>query len=201
MTPEPKLPKRKLTRFPAFDYTSFGPYFITVCTHQRKCLLGTIHSATINLSSSGEIVRATWLALRRKFPGLVMDEFVVMPNHIRGILGILRTQDVVPVGAVLAPPARSVGNIRTLGSIVGAFKSISTIEVNRTFGTKGVALWQRNYHEHVNQNGSALAQIQRYIVENPLVWDSDPENPKATSSTGGARPTPTTKIAGSKKTK
>ena len=199
MTPDSELPKRKLLRFPGFDYASFGPYFITVCTHQRKCLLGTVRSSTVILSRRGEIVRTTWLGLPTRFPGLVLDEFVIMPNHIHGILGIGRAHGVGPVGAGLAPPARSTGKAPSLGSVIGAFKSISTIEVNRTFGTKGTGLWQRNYYEHTIRNGSALSQVQRYIAENPSAWDSDSENPESFSSAGGASPTPTTQRTAPKK--
>jgi len=70
----------------------------------------------------------------------------------------------------------------TLFDVIGAFKSISTIKVNKLLGRRGVPLWQRSYYEHIVRTGEDLRKIQRYILENPLMWSLDPENPNCKSS-------------------
>lgn len=121
------------------------------------------------LNPIGEIVCAEWCALAERFSRLVLDEFVIMPNHLHGVLAI--------VGEGLAPPARP-----TLFEVIGAFKSISTVKVSKLLRRRGVALWQRSYYEHIVRAGEELRKIQRYILENPLMWSLDPENPNRESS-------------------
>jgi putative transposase len=185
--PADELPQRKTLRYAGYDYSRRGAYFVTICSHQKGNIFGTVAGEIVTLNRVGEIVRSVWYALPDRFAGLVLDAFVLMPNHLHGLLGF--------VGEGLAPPASSVGKAAagraspaptaavtrdgnySLADVVGAFKSISTIQVNRLLHRKGVALWQRSYYEHIVRKGEDLRKIQRYILENPLLWSSDPENP------------------------
>ncbi len=133
----------------------------------------------------GEIVQKAWSTLRQRFPFFELVAFVVMPNHLHGVLGIM--------GAGLAPPGNREGTNEgeaslaptarasrvTLGQIVGAFKSLSAIEVNRRLHRPGRAVWQRGFYEHIVRGEGELQKIQRYIWENPQRWGFDPENPRA----------------------
>jgi REP element-mobilizing transposase RayT len=116
----------------------------------------------MNLSRSGEIVRACWNDIPNHFSATMLDSFVVMPNHVHGI--VLFTED---VGAV-ACPARY-GRARTLKDVVGSFKSAVSRRI-------GASIWQRNYWERVVRNEGELNRIRTYIDENPIRWSSDPEN-------------------------
>lgn len=183
----PELPQRKSLRLRGYDYSLAGAYFVTICTHGKQCILSSMRARSIELSSAGEIVRAIWISLPERFPRVVLDEFVIMPNHVHAVLGF--------VGEGLAPPAVSVGKDtagtptaaplspvvapknHSLADVVGAFKSISTIQVNRLLQRKGVPLWQRSYYEHIIRKGEDLRKIQQYILENPLNWALDTENP------------------------
>src|SRR5271168_291460 len=182
------LPNRKTLRLKGYDYSHAGAYFVTICTANKKPLLGSIVDGHVTLSPAGEIVRAVWNALPSRFPRLLLDEFVIMPNHFHAVLAF--------VGEGLAPPAATIAKLAPPGSaplaeksancsipdVIGAFKSISTIQVNRHLRTKGSALWQRSYHDHIVRTGEDMGNIQRYIFENPLLWSSDPENPNQSSS-------------------
>ena len=182
-------------RLPAYDYGRPGAYFITVCAHKRQCLFGDVIDTQVQLTGFGEIVRRCWSAIPVHFPGVAVDAFVVMPNHVHGILIIL---DALQVGAQHAVPLRTPEggharssapapspNLRAFGqmaprslpSIVRAFKSASTRQINQARRTPGGQVWQRNFHEHVIRGEDDLRSIRRYIQENPQSWELDEENP------------------------
>jgi REP-associated tyrosine transposase len=171
----PDHPTRKPLRLVNHDYSQAGPYFVTICTQNKSNTLGTVCGEQVDLSPAGQLAREVWYALPERFPQLVFDEFIMMPNHLHAILAF--------VGAGLAPPA--VGNAKndranscSLPSIIGAFKSISTIKINRLLRRRGQPFWQRSYYEHIIRNGDDMKNAQRYILENPSKWSSDPEHPK-----------------------
>ena len=133
----------------------------------------------MQLNPAGNLVQVIWNALPRRFPTVDLDISVVIPNHVHGIITIAPT---TPVGAGQAPPLRNhyqkaEGHTPTLGDIVRAFKSVSAIQVNRLLGHTGQPLWQRSYYEHVIHDEKELQQIRQYILENPLKWALDEENP------------------------
>jgi len=132
----------------------------------------------VQLSRVGEIVRATWNALPEHFPRVVLDELVIMPNHLHATLTLVgeRLAPSCSVNKGKMPAARRAAHF-SLPDVIGAFKSISTIHVNRLLNSGGSPLWQRSYFEHVIRNGEDLKNAQRYILENPLKWSLDEENP------------------------
>jgi REP element-mobilizing transposase RayT len=181
----PELPHRKQLRLRGYDYAFPGVYFVTICSAGKRPIFGSIRDGKTALSPIGEIVRSEWVALTERFTGLVLDQFVVMPNHLHGVLAF-----VSHVGG--ASPAPTTANTTgkpggaspspTLFEVIGAFKSISTIKVNKFMRRRGVPLWQRSYYEHIVRTGEDVRKIQRYILENPLMWSLDPENPNRKSS-------------------
>jgi len=180
-------PIRKPNRLANYDYSLAGAYFVTLCSQGKRCIFGLVVENDVVLSPAGEIVRAIWMALPERFPRLVLDEFVIMPNHLHGVLGLVGAGLAPPL---VAPPGPQLGEPRfattqssfreqkySLSSVIGAFKSITTIQVNKLLSRKGEQLWQRSYHDHIIRKGEDLRKIQRYINENPLIWSLDPENP------------------------
>lgn len=132
-------------------------------------------------SEAGEFVQDCWAAIPSHFPQTDLDSWVLMPNHLHGILAIRR--DASPRSADLkknvlgaAERWRKVAP-GSLSAIVRSFKSASTREVNKARGTAGVTLWQRNYFEHVIRDNKDLERIRVYIQENPVRWELDQENP------------------------
>jgi REP-associated tyrosine transposase len=185
-TRHPPRPVRRSLRLKAYDYAQAGAYFVTICTQDRTCLFGDIVDDHMQLNDAGYVLAETWARIPAQFSDVEIDAFVVMPNHVHGI--IVLPDAGPPVGATLVV-ARNPDGARaaaraapTLGDVVGAFKSAATVEYIRGAKTKAWPkfhrrLWQRNYYEHVIRNETALNRIRRYIDENPARWAFDDENP------------------------
>jgi REP element-mobilizing transposase RayT len=181
---DPRTHHRRSIRLAGFDYSRAGAYFVTICAHNRELFL--------QAESVRDAVRTAWYELPERFPGVVLDEFVIMPNHIHGIIILEgRTASSVPtvLGAASGAPTPSgaasgaptpLGAARrapALGRVVRAFKSLSGIEANRALGRSNRPFWQRNYHEHVIRDEGELNAIRQYIQTNPGNWPDDPDNP------------------------
>ena len=175
--------QRKSTRLRGYDYTQAGAYFITICTHTRECLLGEVVNGEMRPNEYGNIANARWNEIPVHFSDVGTDSFVVMPNHIHGI--IVLSDDcrggVTPPNWVTTLDKTGTETVplrkRTLGQIVAYFKYQTTKSINQIRSTPGVHVWQRNYYEHVIRNRTDLEEIREYIVNNPLKWDLDRENP------------------------
>lgn len=166
---------------------------MTTCTHQRECILGSLADEAILLTDIGEVVAKRWSDLPRHFPQIELDAFVVMPNHLHGIVIITdrgRSEAFADLSgdatwfssANASPngPARGT-QPRSLSAVIQNFKSTSTFAVNRKNGTPGTPLWQRNFYEHVVRDERSLDAIRHYIQINPLMWSLDPDNPDSDS--------------------
>ncbi len=161
------LPARRRLRLPWFDYSSHGTYFITVCTHAKQPLLGVVREARMVENPVGCAVRTTWDHLPTRFPEVELDAFVVMPNHVHGIV-VLRRDSPIRLGS------GTKSGSPTLGEVVGAFKSLSARAANRELKRQG-PVWQRGYYEHIVRDEDDLNRIRRYIDTNPLFWEKDQE--------------------------
>jgi len=162
-----KFPKRASLRLPDYDYSQSGAYFVTICIQARKSLLGVLVNEEMQLNDYGRMVADCWQDLPDHFEDIELDAFVLMPNHVHGIIIITGGE---------TPPLQ---NRSTLGQIVGYLKYQSTKKINGLRGKQGERLWQRGYFEHVIRNKESLNRIREYIATNPLRWDLDRENPQA----------------------
>ena len=142
---------------------------MTICAYQRECLLEG--------ASVAALVKQVWQELPQRFPGVVLDEFVVMPNHVHFIVWITAANENVGAGLALPNKKGAASSAPTLGNVVRAFKSITAIAINRHLGRSGTPLWQRNYYEHIIRNEEELNRLREYIYNNPLRWHLDRENP------------------------
>jgi len=206
MTVESTTKHRRSIRLPEYDYTSPGAYFVTICTYDKACML-----ADPNLV---RIVERVWCWTTKATLEDVDVDYVVMPNHVHGIVWI---QEANAVGAqhpaYLLPPTRtplskphgsSSVNIgaaplrprgtphlavrkRSLAAIVRTFKSVATQRINAVRGTPGETVWQRNYYEHIVRSEAELQRIREYIASNPLKWQLDRENPDRLPNTAYER--------------
>jgi putative transposase len=166
---------RETARLKDYDYSQAGGYFLTICTYKRRNSLGEVLNQEMKLSHEGEIVKMRWLNLRDKFANIDLDYYVIMPNHVHGIITILEE-----VGAIHELPLqrnRLQRRRMLLPRIIGYFKMNSAKEINRLRDVPTTSLWQRNYYEHVVRNESELHKIREYIQNNPLKWELDRENP------------------------
>lgn len=151
-------------RLKDYDYSQNGAYFITICVQDKKYLFGEIVNHKMQLNKAGKMIDHQWHCLAKRYKQIELDEYIVMPNHLHGIL---------IVGAARGK--------NTINEIIGAFKSISTGQYikgvkNSNFRCFDRRLWQRNYYEHVIRNYKSLGLIREYIANNPLAWHLDRMN-------------------------
>jgi putative transposase len=158
---------RRSIRLDGYDYRQAGAYFVTICTQDRECLLGQISNGEVTTTPAGDMVQTVWDALPQHYPGVDIDAFVVMPNHVHGII-VLTGQ---PAQAALSLP-----------DVVHRLKSLTTTHYRRgVLEQKWLPfagrLWHRNYYEHIVRNDDDLERIREYIVQNPARWLDDENNP------------------------
>jgi len=173
-----KIHYRRSIRLKDFDYSQSGGYFITIVTYQRECLFGEIVDGEMRISPFGKIAHDEWFKTKelRSNVELWEDEFVIMPNHIHGIVWI-KSNDNIGAERRSAPTRPRVVS-GSLGAIIRAYKSAVTFAINEMRATRGVPVWQRNYYEHIVRNQNELEQIYKYIQFNPIQWAKDEENPE-----------------------
>ena len=228
----PEIHHRRCLRLKDYDYAQAGAYFVTICTQGKLCLFGEILEQEMHLNAAGERVEQVWSALPQRYPMVELDAWVIMPNHLHGVLvlnahlpaeagrspheetaSIDRVSDETPtkrtptrgvptveggsdhdsvgtfttdvqndsVGTPLVGVQAS-GSAPTLGTVMGAFKGISTnvyIQGVREEGWMPFPgkLWQANYYEHILRDENELERARSYILYNPARWQKDRENP------------------------
>ena len=202
---DPNRHHRRSIRLKGYDYTQPGAYFITIVTYERMPLFGDIMDGEMRLNDIGRVAERCWIDIPSHFPHVELDVFVIMPTHVHGILWIVDADTVgaknfspLPSSPVSSPPSSSPvsplppssspsspterprGISKTIGSIVRGFKIGVTQWVRQN--TDVHTVWQRNYYEHIIRNEYDLNTIRRYILENPLRWHLDYENPARTGS-------------------
>ena len=163
---------RKSIRLPKFDYKQEGAYFITIVTKNRNCFFGRIVEGIMCLNIFGSIVSQIWQSIPNHHPKAVVDPFIIMPNHIHGIINIVGARHAVPLHRSEEFGKPVPGSIPT---IVRSFKSETTRRINVLRNSPGAKIWQRNYYEHVIRDEKDYESIYDYIVTNPHNWLKDNE--------------------------
>ena len=189
---------RRSIRLKGYDYSAAGAYFITICAFQRQCLFGQVVNGEIQLNEFGQMVAEEWLHSKEIRQEIDFDAWVIMPNHLHGIVLI---ESIDPVGANgclpsefdgeganhhlpsssplrhdphrLVPPMRP----RSLASFIAGFKSATTKRINTLRNAAGTPVWQRNYYDHIIRNERSLQHMRHYIKNNPLTWADDQLHP------------------------
>ena len=173
------LRARRRLRLRSFDYASPGAYFVTVCTQGRVGLLGGVIEGSMRPSAAGRMVEDTWCRLPAFYAGIDVDAFVVMPNHLHGVVLV----GAPPCGRPAAGRARGPApTLLSLFDVMHRFKTLTTrtyISGVRQLGWPSFnnRLWQRGYYERVVRDADELMRIRQYIEENPARWLDDAENP------------------------
>ncbi len=165
MSPDITRYNRHSIRYDGYDYRSAGAYFATICIQHRLPFLGDIQHGKICLSPAGTMVTNQWYDLPNRFPAIALDAFQVMPNHVHLLLW-------------LQPRNVEIAEAPSLGSVMGAFKSITTVHYVCGVRSAGWTpfpkrLWQRNYWERIIRDDSELQRIRAYIETNPTRWYED----------------------------
>ncbi len=179
---------RHSIRLPGYDYSQPGAYFITICTHNRQCLFGEIVDGEIMMNEFGELVKTEWQKTGIIRPNIVIDAFVIMPNHLHGILIInddfCYCRDTLQRVSTIGRKINENNQIEQFGkptknsipTIVRLFKSTTTKQINQIRQTPGIPVWQRNYYEHIIRDTDDLSRIRHYIADNPKNWNNDEYN-------------------------
>lgn len=190
----PDIHHRRSIRLQCYDYSQARALFVTICTNNRENLFGHIVDGAMQLNNAGQTVERCWIDIPAHFPHVELDEFVVMPNHVHGI--IVLTDAVTTVGAKdlwtkdrakdiwakniwaknISPlQGRPTGTSGTIGSIVRGFK----VGVTKWYRQQNTIheVWQRNYWEHIIRNETERDRFREYIRNNPARWELDKLNP------------------------
>jgi REP element-mobilizing transposase RayT len=194
-------PNRQSIRLPGYDYAQPGAYFVTVRTHKYTLLFGQVVNGEMELNVYGRVAATYWTRIPRYFSRVKLDAFVVMPNHVHGIIVIVDDNPQQDTGDAFRAPGHEENPISehepgrvelsgfgnasplhlgsagpapgSLGAIVGNYKSIVTRRINRIRRTPGADVWQRNYYEHVIRATDDVDRIREYIANNPARWAED----------------------------
>ena len=188
---------RRSLRLKHYDYSREGYYFITIVAQNREHLFGEIVDGAMGLNVAGLMVEELWHDIPNDFKYVKLHEFIIMPNHIHGIIEIIKPYDtdIKPVGVPLVGTLANVDNIEiqrtpigfkraptrdapTVGDVIGVFKSKTTNQYikmvkNNTLPPFNKRIWQRNYYEHIIRDENDYTRIAEYIINNPLSWELD----------------------------
>lgn len=180
--------RRNSLRLKGYDYSQPGEYFVTICTRDRKCVLGTVENGKMRLSELGKIVDAYWRKVPEDFPNMRLGGFQIMPNHMHGVIQIKEdgrqsTKESCRGLINQTPTTVDTGgdwilmrNPKTpLGKVIRSFKARCTRLIHEaghpTFG------WQRNYYDHIIRDDIDHFLVEQYIELNPILWSLDIDNP------------------------
>jgi REP element-mobilizing transposase RayT len=168
---DPQKHHRRSIRLKGYDYRSAGAYFVTIVTYQRECVFGEIVNGEMRLNDYGKIADEHWQDIPNHFPNVDLGTYVIMPNHVHGIIVV---NDQVGATQCVAPTPPRGPQRRSIWAIVGSYKSSVSYRINKQFNVTNI--WQRNYHEHIIRDDDEHNRIHLYIESNPANWMNDEEN-------------------------
>jgi len=172
---------RKRNRLKDYDYSESGYYYVTICSRDKKNIFGDIVGDGLapsrpELSQLGQIIEKQWNDIPKQYDDIELDEYVIMPNHIHGILIINKRTGARTITRTGASPVPTV----SISNIIGSFKSKTSREYLQYIKKNNLKIsgqiWQRSFYDHVIRNDKSLNEIREYIVNNPAVWDHDEDN-------------------------
>lgn len=161
-------------RLPGWDYATPGWYFVTICTRHRQPVFGRVRNGTMHRSDLGDLAHGCWEAVPVHHPGTRLDAFVVMPDHVHGLLGLPDAPSAphppaAPRGARTTPMGRLSPRAGTLGLVLRSYKGAVTRRARRAGADFA---WQARFYDHVVRNGRDLDRIRQYILQNPARWSA-----------------------------
>jgi len=160
-----ELPYRKKIRLSNYDYSQPGYYFVTICTKNKIHYFGEIENRIMKLTKAGKIAINCWHDIPARFQNIGLDEFVIMPDHIHGIIIIENHKG--------RQPSKS---RPTLGDVIGSYKSLVVynysrfIKINK-LNNVNPYIWQKRFHDNIIRSKYALNKIRKYIINNPKNWN------------------------------
>jgi len=171
--------ERKLNRLRNYNYNSVGFYFVTICIKNRFDCFGYIKNNQIILNQYGMVVRKYWTEIPNHYQNIAIDEFVIMPDHIHGIIKITPTKSVgaeqcsTPTEYIITGINEK--NYGLLSKVVKSFKNMVTNEIRQNFHDHEFQ-WQRSFYDHIIRGQEAFDNICWYIKNNPSNWKCNINN-------------------------
>ncbi len=162
-------------RLPGWDYAAAGWYFVTICTRERRCCFGDVVKGEMHLSIVGHIVAEEWIKTKQVRSGVKLDQWVIMPNHLHGIVVLEGSKPL----RIVETPRRGVSTgwkANSLGAIIEQFKSSCTKRIWAA-GRQDFS-WHPRFYDHIIRDERSLHDIREYIINNPLKWELDKDNPE-----------------------
>ena len=153
----PSSMQRKSPRLKGYDYGEAGYYFVTICSYERRCIFGKVEDTAFIPSQVGQIASECWRLIPQYFPLIRLDQFVLMPNHLHGIIQITDSK------------------AYTLSTIIGVYKAAVTRSVKQ--GACSLPVWQRSFYDRIIRSERALLALRQYIEDNPTQWHVEEHNP------------------------
>jgi REP element-mobilizing transposase RayT len=173
---DPQKHHRRSIRLPEYDYTRPGGYFVTIAAYGRECLFGEVVGGEVVLNDMGRIAEECWRAIPEHFPNAELGVYVVMPNHLHGIIILHEHGRGTKFRAPTATSEQFQKPVEgSIPTIVRTYKAAVTRHVGRELD--GGVVWQKNYYEHIIRNDEDANRIHRYIEANPAMWAEDKEIP------------------------
>ena len=177
---DPDKHHRRSIRLQDYDYTQPGAYFVTICTHNHECLFGQVIGAEMHLSNYGQIAHDEWTKTAVVRSYVTLDAFIIMPNHVHGIIIIVGTWQGTRRRRVPTRPTSEAFSRPVPGSlptIIRSYKSTVTRQINDLRHTPGSTVWQGRFYEHIVRDDDDLHRIREYIINNPARWEYDRYHP------------------------
>ncbi len=189
MAYNPVVHNRHSIRLQGYDYSQSGAYFITICTYKKERFFGEIVNGEMKLNLLGNYAYHQWIQISSRFDNLELDEFVIMPNHVHGIIVIQSDKveesennnhfprEKLYSNPSIVQPHRQIQQNGTvpgsIGAIIQNYKSVTTRKINAMSAMKNTKIWQVNYYDHIIRDEADHARIIGYIRENPAKWEQD----------------------------
>lgn len=157
--------RRSSPRLESYDYSKQGAYFLTICTYQHQGLFGNVRDGNMHLNPAGEMVESTWLELDEFYSFVQLDAYIIMPNHVHGII-LLQESDTVGVSDIMQRFKSKTTHLYGLG-----VRQTQWLPYHER-------LWQRSFYDHIIRQAESLDRIREYIYHNPLKWDLEKNSPE-----------------------
>jgi REP element-mobilizing transposase RayT len=166
------MKKRKLNRLKDYDYSQSGYYFVTICTRGRKEFFGSVREGRMKLNKYGEIINKCWDELPKHYLNCLLDSFVIMPNHVHGII-VIDNENIVGNGLKPFPT-------HGLSEIIRGFKTFSSRKINEEIKNGNKFQWQKSFYDNIIREEKSLHNLRQYVMYNHLKWEFDIENKENT---------------------
>ena len=167
---------RKINRLKNYDYSHNGYYFVTICTKNHEHFFGEVENVTMQLNEFGKIAKKCWLEIPEHFPDIILDEFIIMPNHVHGIIIIENNNTGNKNFCSLQEIPWQTTLSKSLSSIIRGFKigvtkcARRSNTGNKNFCSLPERIWQKSFYDHIVRNEKSLFYIREYIQNNPVKW-------------------------------